>query len=78
MIKVRFFGFIRTQAGISSIEIDANTVDRALKLISNEYGIKLGTLKNSLIFVNSVNIADIKMFKTVLKDGDEVMILSPT
>ena len=79
MIKVRFFGFIRSQAGLSSIEISANTVDEALKQISNKCeNIKLSTLKNSLIFVNSVDIGNLRMFKTPLKEGDEVMILSPT
>lgn len=79
MIKVRFFGFIRTQIGVSSLEVNASTIDEALKLISNEYeNIKLSTLKNSLIFVNSVNIVELKMFKTILSDRDEVMILSPT
>jgi MoaD family protein len=79
MIKVRFFGFIRSQVGVSSIEISAATVDEALKLISDKYeNIKLSTLKNSLIFVNSVDIGNLRMFKTALKEGDEVMILSPT
>lgn len=79
MIKVRFFGFIRFQVGVSSTEISANSVDEALKLISNKYeSIKLSTLKNSLIFVNSVDIGNLRMFKTALKEGDEVMILSPT
>jgi MoaD family protein len=79
MIRVRFFGFIRSQVGVNSLEISANTVDEALKLISNKYeNIKLSTLKNSLIFVNSVDIGNLRMFKTALKEGDEVMILSPT
>lgn len=79
MIRVRLFGFIRSQAGISSTEIDAGSVDAALRLISSKCdNISLDVMKNSLIFVNSVNISDLKMFKTVLKDGDEVMILSPT
>lgn len=78
MIKVRFFGFIRSQIGLSYAEIDADRIDEALKLICKEYrNIKLDTLKDSLIFVNSINIADLKRFKTVLKEGDEVMILSP-
>ncbi|MDF2674617.1 MAG: ThiS family [Clostridiales bacterium] len=79
MIRVRFFGFIRTLIDVSFIEIKAYSVDEALKLISNKYeNIKLSTLKNSLVFVNSVDIRNLKMFKTQLKDGDEVMILSPT
>lgn len=78
MIRVRFFGFIRSQAGVSSIEIDAGSVDAALRLISSKFdNLSLDALKNSLIFVNSVNISELKMFKTVLKNGDEVMILSP-
>lgn len=78
MIKVRFFGFIRSQIGTGYAEIDAGRIDEALKLICKEYrNIKLDTLKDSLIFVNSINIADLKRFKTVLKEGDEVMILSP-
>lgn len=78
MIRVRFFGFIRSQTGVSSMDIDVGTVDDALRLISSEYdNIRLDMLKNSLIFVNSVNITELRMFKTILKDGDEVMILSP-
>lgn len=79
MIKVRFFGFIRTLTEVSLMEINADSVEEALRLISNKYeNVKLSTLKNSLIFVNSVDIRNLKMFKTQLKDGDEVMILSPT
>jgi MoaD family protein len=79
MIKVRFFGLIRSKVGVNSIEISVNTVDEALKLISNNYeNIKLSTLKNSLIFVNSVDIRNLRMFKSALEEGDEVMILSPT
>lgn len=77
MIKIRFFGFIRNQTGLSQVEINADTVGEALKLIDKEYEINLSILRNSLIFVNSVNISELKMFKTSLKDGDEVMILSP-
>jgi MoaD family protein len=79
MIKVRFFGLIRSKVGVNSIEISVNTVDEALKLISNNYeNIKLSTLKNSMIFVNSVDIRNLRMFKSALEEGDEVMILSPT
>lgn len=78
MVRVRFFGFVRIQIGVSSAEIAARTVEEALMEICSENGnIKLSILKNSLIFVNSVNISELEMFKTVLRDGDEVMILSP-
>lgn len=78
MINVRFFGLVRSQIGAGSIEINADTVGEALKLISSKYeSIDLSTLKNSLIFVNSVDIRNLRMYKTLLKEGDEVMILPP-
>lgn len=78
MVKVRFFGTVRMKIKESYIEIEANRVDRLLKTISlltNE--VTLVDLKKSIIYVNGTNIDSLKLYRTALKEGDEVQILSP-
>ena len=78
MIRVRFFGTIRLKLKEGSTLLESNRVDKLLIAISNKYeAIDQAELKNSVIFVNDKNIQHLKLFKTPLQDGDEVLILSP-
>lgn len=78
MVTVRFFGMIRLRLKISSTNIEADRVDRLLEKISSSYeDASFKELKNSIVFVNGVNMIDLKMLKTELKDGDEVQVFSP-
>lgn len=80
MITVRFFGLTRLRIKVSSIQLEATTIDELLHKISEEFsntGIVVKELKQSVIFVNGTNIQHLKLFKTKLNVGDEVQILSP-
>ncbi|SHK24187.1 MoaD/ThiS family protein [Paramaledivibacter caminithermalis] len=76
MINVKFFGLIRLSIKTNDIDIEANTVNEALKKISQQYEVELNALRNSIILVNDKNIIHLKMLKTRLYDGDEIKILS--
>lgn len=78
MVIIRYFGLTRFLIQKNSDEVEAKRVDELLEKISKKYEeITLKDIKNSVIFVNRTNIVDLNVFKTKLKDGDEVYILSP-
>jgi molybdopterin converting factor small subunit len=78
LITVRVFGVTRLLLKVNRLEIDANSVGEALKIISNLYeNITLKELKNCIIFVNGTNIIELKRFNTKIKDRDEIQIFSP-
>jgi molybdopterin converting factor small subunit len=82
MIRVRVFGVMRLILKVSNIEIvedeTMGTVEGALKMINASYGgTTLKELKSCIIFVNGINIVDLKRFKTKIKAGDEIQIFSP-
>jgi len=77
VIKVRFFGLTRLLLKTSSIEIQAATVEELLKEIAKGYeAVTFKEFKCSIVFVNGVNINELKLLKTPLSDGDEVQIFS--
>ena len=77
MVKVEFFGLYRLNYKMKECEIDADVMDLFKKL--NEaypvYSVK--DLKNSIVIVNDVNFNNLKKYKTKLRDGDRVLIMSP-
>ncbi|MFZ5353051.1 MAG: MoaD/ThiS family protein [Bacillota bacterium] len=78
MIKVRFFGIMRLELGVSSIELEAQDVAGLLTAVSRKYETaKHEKLKNSVIFINDRNMNELKGLRTKLKNGDVVMFLSP-
>lgn len=76
MVNVKFYGLIRLLIKISNINVEANTVDEALRKINKQYEVGENILHNSIILVNEKNITNLKMFKTPLFDGDEIKIFS--
>lgn len=78
MVKVRFFGLLRLTLAESAVYLEASNVQELLKQIDSHYEkINMEQLRNSIIFVNGKNITQLKLYRTSLKDGDEVMFLSP-
>jgi MoaD family protein len=78
MITVRVFGVTRLLLKVNRLELDANSVREALKIISNLYeNITIKELKNCIIFVNGTNMNELKGFNTKINDGDEIQIFSP-
>ncbi len=77
MVKVKFFGASRHIFGRSEVTVEATTVRGLLKTLSVVCSCEQKELKRYLIFVNDVNIVNLKMWRTKLEDGDVVMFLSP-
>ena len=67
MIEVKFFGTARVKFQVRSI----------ISVVAERFCIREKEVKQFLIYVNDVNIASLKMYKTKLNDGDKVMFLSP-
>ncbi|TAH63041.1 MAG: MoaD/ThiS family protein [Gottschalkiaceae bacterium] len=78
MIKIKFFGILRLKVEISSIEIESDRIDKLLNKIADIFKeITLDDLKKCIIYVNDTDISELKLYKTKLKDGDEIQIFSP-
>jgi molybdopterin converting factor small subunit len=78
MIKVEFFGLYRLNYDMSYWEVEASCISDLLKKLAKEFPIyTYKELKNSVIMVNDVNFLKLKKYKTELKDGDSVFIMSP-
>ncbi len=78
MVKIKFFGIARVKFQVREVEIDAKSINAALVLLAEKFSVKTRDLKKFLIYVNEVNISNLKMYRTELKDGDVVMFLSPS
>ncbi len=81
MIKVRVFGPLREMLGMGSLRVDASqagTVNELLTVVSKMTGLaKPSELQKASIFVNGMNITSLKLLRTPVKSGDEVVLLSP-
>jgi len=78
MIKVLLYGIARLKFNTKQLDIEANSVKDLLTKMALMLNVKYKDMKGFLIYVNDINITDLSMFKTKLKDGDVVMILSPS
>ena len=77
MVKVFFYGTARVNFKDKMIEVEASKVSTLLKIIARKYNAKVKEIKQHLIFVNEVNIVNLKKFNTPLNDGDVIYLLSP-
>lgn len=78
MVLVEFFGMYRLNYHMKTLETEADSVKDLFKKIyeiNPYYSIK--ELRHSIVIVNDVNINDLKKYRTPLKDGDHVLIMSP-
>ena len=77
MVKVYLYGTARVQFKEKVVELDVKNVKELLVKIAERYNVKPKDVKQHLIFVNEVNIQSLKNYRTELKDGDVVYLLSP-
>lgn len=78
MVAVRFFGLSRLILKQSRVELEAANVDELLSRLNERYPqMSLQDLRNCVILVNGVNIAQLQIYRTRLKPGDEVHLFSP-
>lgn len=77
MVRVRFFGMLRLDIKESGDMIEAGTIDDLLKALEAKHdNVNINQLRNAVIFVNGVNMNELKRYRTKLRDGDEVTFLS--
>ena len=74
MIKVRFFGLLRLDNGVKSVEVDAKNIRELYTKVHEASGISMKELKGCNIFINGKR----KKFNQKLNDGDEIMFLVPS
>ena len=75
MITVKFFGLLRLDEGIKSVEVEnVKTVKQLYDKVEAATNIPVKTLKECNIFINGKR----KKFNQKLQDGDEVMLLVPS
>lgn len=79
MVRVRFFGLYRLDLKTDEISLEAATVSELIKKLAEKFPpLKTKDFKDGVIFLNGEMIFKYKKkYRTVLKDGDEVMIMSP-
>ena len=81
MIKVRVFGPLRETLGMDSVKVEssqARTVNELLTVVSKmTSAAKLSELRKASILVNGTNITALRLFRTPVASGDEVVLLSP-
>ena len=78
MVTVAFLGLYRLNYHMKSVQVEASTVKELFKKlyeINPFYTVK--ELKHSIVIINDVNFNDLKKYRTPLKDGDHVLIMSP-
>lgn len=78
MVKIRFWGTLRLVIKTPRLEADASDINDLLRKLGNAYGeIGQKQFRNSTIFVNNVNIINLKLYDTKLIAGDTVDFFSP-
>ncbi len=78
MITVKFFGMLSIDCNLQELQVEAGTIEQALKKIKERYPeIPLSRLRQSMVFVNQKQVTGSKRFSVVLKDGDELAFLTP-
>lgn len=78
MFDIRFFGWIRSKVGIAKLTMTERTVAEALEEIAERYSqVDISELMQSIIFINKKSVTGKKRLEIFLKEGDELVILSP-
>jgi molybdopterin converting factor small subunit len=79
MITVKFFGVIRIHANVRQLCVTEGTVRQILDEVRQRCPeISEQLLQQAMLFVNKQQISGKKRFSTILKEGDELALLSPS
>ena len=76
MVTVKLFGAARINYKDREVQLEAATVKEVPEKLAEKYNAPIKDFKQFVYFVNDVNIDKLKMYKTALKDGDVVMVIS--
>lgn len=78
MITVKFFGLIRVDTNIDTLTVDEGTVNQVINEVIRRYpNISREQLMQAVMFVNKKQITGNRRFSIMLKDSDELALLSP-
>ncbi len=78
MITVKLYGLYRLKAEKTDYEISkANNLSNVLAELETKTKVSVKEWAKAVIYINGVAIDKLNMFKSKVKDGDEVAILSP-
>lgn len=76
MVTVKLFGAARINYKDKEVALEAATVKEVLEKLADKYQAPVKDFKQFVYFVNDVNIDKLKMYRTPLKNGDVVMVIS--
>jgi molybdopterin converting factor small subunit len=78
MITVRLYGLFRLESEKPVYQFEpVQDVAAVLSLLAKESRLGLKDWKKAVIYVNGTAIDKLSMFRTQLKDGDVLSVLSP-
>ncbi|OLN29092.1 MoaD/ThiS family protein [Desulfosporosinus metallidurans] len=79
MIIVKFFGLISVDSNIRQLLVKEGTVRQVLNEVMQSCpNISEQQLMQVIMFVNKLHISGKKRFSVVLKNGDELALISPS
>ncbi|HWQ30599.1 MAG TPA: MoaD/ThiS family protein [Negativicutes bacterium] len=79
MITVRLFGLIGIENNISLLNMGAGKVSWILDEVVRQCpGINREKLQQSVMFINKEQVNAYKVLSRTLKDGDELVLISPS
>ncbi|MCR4660657.1 MAG: MoaD/ThiS family protein [Clostridia bacterium] len=76
MVTVKLFGTARVKFKDREVQLDVPTMKDVLNALAEKYNVPVKDFKQYVYFVNDVNISDLQKYKTQLKDGDIIMVIS--
>ena len=76
MVTVRLLGAARVNFKDREVHIEASTVKELVDKLIEKYNSNMKSWRQFMYYVNDVSIEDLKLYKTPLKDGDVVMVVS--
>jgi molybdopterin converting factor small subunit len=78
MITVKFFGALRIDHDIKEVSCNEGTVTQTIEWIIRRYpNIKKHHLTHSIMMLNKTPLTKTNRLSVLLKDGDELVFLSP-
>jgi len=79
MITVKFFGLLSLDTNVRQLSVHEGTIRQVLNEVKQICpNIIEQQLMQAIMFVNKQHISGNKRFSVVLKDGDELALLSPS
>jgi len=78
MITVKFFGLISVESNIRQLKVNDGTVRQVLNQVKEKCpDFTEQQIRKAVMFINKEQFSGNKRFSIVLKDGDEIALLSP-